>query len=262
MDDLKKLSRHLHTWLDRYRSAAGVAPVVQEAAEEVDWQIDLLEKRPTEAYNVSTAQIDERARFVCQSVGELLPQMPDYEPVIDLRINSITASSSSSANNYILQVADLGTPTAVDWARRAQDTYQALQTSHHRHDRVRELLATRFPTVIGRLDVAVSAYQQARLDVGQQSGAALQMRTVLDAVQGELFERARSSPNEKVTWAVMSTRLTSSATAATLLRSEEVSRRALYEDLSAVAKQRRARSLEALWSRALDHLFVVLAQTT
>ncbi|MEQ1911577.1 MAG: hypothetical protein ABMA15_22360 [Vicinamibacterales bacterium] len=262
MDDLKKLSNQLHTWLDHYRSAARIAPSVQEAAEEVDWQISVLEARPTEAYSVPMTRFDERARFALQSVGQLLPEMPEYRPGIDLRINSITSSTGISANNYIVEVADLGTPSAVDWARRAQEGYQALQTAHRRHERVRELLLVRFPLVVGRFDAAVVAYQQARLNVGHQSGAALEMRTVLDGIQGELFERARQNTREKMTWSVMSSRLAPGSTADTLLRSEESNRRSLYEDLSAVAKQRGARSIEALWSRTVDHLFVVLAETT
>src|SRR4051794_7243251 len=131
MDDLKKLSDHLHTWLDRHRQAAKVAPSVQEAAEEVDWQIDLLATRPDDAHNISTTHIDEQARLALRRVGQLLPQMPEYASGIDLRINSITTSSSSSANNYVLPVEDVGTPPALDWARQAQESYRALQEAHH-----------------------------------------------------------------------------------------------------------------------------------
>jgi hypothetical protein len=88
------------------------------------------------------------------------------------------------------------------------------------------------------------------------------MRTLIDAVQGELFERARKTAGERMSWSIMSDRLASGAGGPDILRNQEVTRAALYDDLSSVAKQRGVRSIETLWSRTLDHLFVVLAETS
>lgn len=261
MDDLKKLQSHLRTWLGRYRQASEIAPAVQEAADEVDWQIDTLASRPPEAQNVSTAQLDEQARLAFLRVSSVLPQMPEYPPSLTLGVNSITTSSSSAANSYILCVADIGTPSAVSWANQSFDSYRTLQEAHRRHERVRELIARRFPTVLSRFDSAVRAYQQNRVDVGPLSAAALEMRTLLDGVQGELLERARKSPGERMSWSTMSERLASTASGPDVLRSQETVRASLYSDLSAVAKQRGVRSIENLWTRTLDHLFVVLGET-
>lgn len=112
-----------------------------------------------------------------------------------------------------------------------------------------------------RFESAVRAYQQSRVGVGQPSGAALEMRTLLDAVQGELFERARKASGEKMVWSTMSERLASSALGPDVLGSQEAVRAALCADLSTVAKQRGVRSIENLWAQSLDHLFVVLGET-
>ena len=93
------------------------------------------------------------------------------------------------------------------------------------------------------------------------SAAALHMRTLVDGVKGELFERARIAKGEKMDWALMSARLGSDALRAVSLRNQETFREALYKDLSGTAKLRGVGSPDDLWSRTLDHLLVVLGES-
>ena len=118
----------------------------------------------------------------------------------------------------------------------------------------------KFPTVVSKFDLARRAYQQHELGTGEVTSAALEMRTVLDAVKGELFKRARKTSKENMTWEEMSARLASNMDSRETLLKQGKIRSTLYEDLSQVAKQRGVRSIDSLWTQTLDHLFVVLAE--
>lgn len=260
MKKLIETRDYLRDWLDSHKKATEVAPAVQEAVEEMDWWVETLNQRPQESLTLSTAPIDEQAGIAYERITRILPQMPRYDPSIGIQINSIAAAGGTVSYNFVTQIGDMGTPSTFDYASNVIRSYRILQDSHSRPDRVRELLVKKFPTVVSRFDFARHTYQQHGLGIGGVTSAALEMRTVLDAVKGELFERARKIPKENMTWEEMSDRLASTiASRETLLEQGRI-RSTLYDDLSQIAKQRGVRSIDSLWTQTLNHLFVVLAE--
>jgi hypothetical protein len=214
-------------------------------------------RRPVEAENVSTIQIDEQAGLALERISRILPQMPAYNSSVSFHINSVTTSSSTATSVYISQVADIGTPGAVSYANAALNSYLPLQETHNRADRVRQLLKQRFPSVVARFSSAEQAGKQHQIGTGLPTGAAQEMRNLVDAIQGEVFATARTTPKENMTWSTMSDRLGRDPGSRAVLRNQEFVRSALYGDLSDAAKQRSPGSIDALWSRTLDHLLVV-----
>ncbi len=262
MDWLKKTEDHLQTWLTNHRKASEIAPAVQESLEEVAWARQALSTRPPEAGNLSSTQVDQWAYGAFQRITELLPQMPSYEPAVGTQVNSVTSSSNAAVMAYILDVRQIGTPTAVTYAENQAKTYRAIQEKHDRPARVRQLLAQRWPTMLSRFDAAVAACSQCAAGTGSEVAAAVEVRTVLDGVQGELFAEARSFQGEKMSWSKMAHRLGRDPGHQQQLLNQEAPRATLFGHLSAIAKRRPAQqipSIDSLWSLCLDHLFAVLA---
>lgn len=150
----------------------------------------------------------------------------------------------------------------MGYASNALAEYRQLQESQQRPAQVRALLAARLPGVVARFDSARDTYQLCQSGLGDKTAAALEMRTFLDGVKGELFERARRHPGENMTLELALERLFSSAATRTDIEEQLTQRPSLMEALSAMAKRRdlsKAYELEALWARVLDHAFVVVS---
>ena len=261
MNKLREIEEYLRTWLERVKQANKAAPIVQETYEEVTWARQALDARPPEAANLPTTQIDQWVDEAYKNIKTLLPQIPHFDANTVIQVNSVTTSANTAVTAYVYSVGELGTPAANKWATEQAATYKTLQERHTRPARVRELLANRWPRVIDRFDAAVTAYGQCATNTGEDATAALEMRTALDAVQGELFDEARSSPSEKMTWDIMASRLTQDPVRRQVLLNQGSIRTTLRDQLSVVAKRRpgnQTPGIDALWTMWLDHLFVVL----
>ena len=263
MEKTKARRNYLRTWLDRHREASQVAPVVGEALEEAEWELRVLRDRPADAHGISTAEVDAQASRAFDLIADALPQMPDYELAGKFLINSLSTNSTSAAFFYVQQVADVGTQATTDYALALSDEYRQLQETHHRRAKVRDLIQDVVPAVLDRFNRAHHAVEQFRVGTGTKSAAASEIRNLVDGLQGELFQKARRSPRENMTWREMANRLVpgSKGTNDAVVHQERV-KHSLYEDLSQVAKLREGRTerrIEDLRARAIDHVFTVLS---
>jgi hypothetical protein len=87
------------------------------------------------------------------------------------------------------------------------------------------------------------------------------MRTFLDSLKGELFERARQHSRENMTLKLVLQRLFLSAPTHSEVEEQLIQRLALIKELSSLAKRRGLPStyeLESLWARVLNHTFIVV----
>ncbi len=100
--------------------------------------------------------------------------------------------------------------------------------------------------------------------IGSESAAAAEMRTLLDGVKGALYSKARSNPNENMTWDDMAKRLAKRNTEEAIIAREGKRRSSLYSQLSDIFKDRGSAlpTLTHLWTQVLDHVFTVLSLTT
>jgi hypothetical protein len=263
MDNIKKNRDYLATWLTNHQMASEVAPAVREALDEAEWALGVLRDRPIEAINLSTLELDKEAGHALTRIESVLPQMPDYHAPLGLYVNSISTSSTSASVSYVHAVGQIGTPDALRFAKSKSDEYRKLQESHQRPQKVRSLIEDLMPDLIGRFDTANRAIQQCRLGIGAKSSAALELRNLVDGLQGHLFAKAGPLQRGKMTWTVAAERLFGPGTtrAATMI-SQSVIRASLYGDLSDVAKDREGtnpRGIDDLAARVLDHLFAVLS---
>jgi hypothetical protein len=263
--DAKKLTDardYLRTWLERSRQAANAAPTVQQLHDLLDWEVRTYERRPAEANSISTADLDRYVGSVYGRITSALPMIPTMLASGLTQVGSVTASTSSAMLTYVIDVSHLQTLDAVNYASNALAEYQKLQESQQRPAQVRTLLAMHLPTVMAKFDSARDAYQRCQSGFVDKTMAALEMRTFLDGVKGELLERARRQPDENMTIDLALDRLFASAPTRTEIEEQFRQRSSLIGALSAVAKRRdlsKPYELEALWARILDHTFVVVS---
>jgi hypothetical protein len=154
-----------------------------------------------------------------------------------------------------------GLPGASSEIDDAIKQYAALQQREDRVMGARARLGGAFPSLLGLFDLAEQKFQLAKSNAAQIPDAAAAMRSLLDKLKGELFDKARRGPDENMTWSVMAERLGGAEKnkQATLL-DLEVSRGALYGDLSAFLKQRTALDMKRVtvtWMLFIDHVYAV-----
>jgi hypothetical protein len=123
------------------------------------------------------------------------------------------------------------------------------------------MIANRWPRCLDRFDAAFEAQRRLRAGTGSEYSAALEIRTAIEGVKGELFEEARHNIRENMDWDMMAGRLCRDVEHQQLLLNQEVVYKTLHGHLSTLAKRRpvdQIPSIDALWTMFLDHLLIML----
>lgn len=260
---LEAKKEHLVTWLDRYRKAQEVAPLVQMNLELTEWEIQALSNRPSEAHEIPLMGLNQRITQDCEYLTRSLPLIPDYNPTGLMNSTAIAMSGSATVYQYVARVGDLNTPQAVSYSQKFTGLYHDIQISQERPRAVRDLITKlNNPQTIQRFDRAQNVYNAARIGTGSRTGAATDMRTLLDGIQGDLFDRARKHKKENMTWGEMASRLAKGDQEKQELEGQENVRSSLISRLSTILKDREGGSvsnLENVWTQVLDHIYVTLS---
>jgi hypothetical protein len=262
--NLKIKLAYLLDWMSGLRDANKIVPEVQKQIDLVQWQIEVLENTPSEAeeipFNPPSA---EKSYLLTKSV---LPTIPKYQSESIVNLTAGTVSGSTDYYNYTSQVGDLGTPKAFEFSKKYTVLYQNIQQEQDRQNSVKQMIEKLGNTnTVERYDRAVNAYSRYKSEVGERASAAMAIRTLLDGVQGVLFEKARNQPKENMTWGKMGSRLAKivpdSEKYQEFILQHEV-RSKLFSRLSDIGKDREsgaATNLEFVWTQVLDHLYITLS---
>jgi hypothetical protein len=257
-------------WLaDLKRIVTEVAPRVQEIADVTRWTKTTLARLPADAANLSSTGYDTAISRFGVVLEAALPSLPRYDLNALTDARSLATAASTEVFQHTFVVEKIGTPSAIKFATASRAEYHALQASQNRPNRVKALLIKIYgdsTDVCRKFEVAKRAHQNAQVGVGERSSAAMEMRTLVDVLQAELFKKARQrNAEQNLTWTQLADRLVSPETRAEAHKTmvDQGSNRArLIDSLSAVGKQRKGSgsesSLEDLWAEVLDHLYIVL----
>lgn len=255
---------HLVDWINGLKDANKIVPEVQQQIELVQWQLEVLKNTPDEAEEIPfTPPSAEKSYLHTKSV---LPLIPKYEVGNIINSTSGTVSSSTDYYNYVSQVGDLGTPKAFEFSGRFTVLYQNIQQTQDRQSLVKQMIEKlENPSTVERYDRAVNAYSMYKSEIGERTSAAMEIRTLLDGVQGTLFEKAKKQPKENMTWGKMGSRLAGivpdSENYKNFIYQYEI-RSKLISRLSDIGKDREggaATNLEFVWTQVLDHLYITLS---
>jgi hypothetical protein len=151
-----------------------------------------------------------------------------------------------------------------DIARPHVTAYQTLQEHQSKSELVRTALSKRFAGLSNQFTEAADSYERAKNDATHISSAANEFRVLLDKLKGELFQLARNTPAENMTWEKMSFRLgalPSVPAGQKAILDQEQHRPNIYTLLSDILKKRQNPSLSdlhAVWPLFLDHVLIVL----
>lgn len=267
INTLEAKKEYLTEWLARFKKAQGVLPPVQMHIDLTDWELDALTNSPDGAEDISIEELEEKIEGDYRFLQKALPMMPDYDFSTLTDSTSVAVSGAtgeSGFSGYVANVGELGTQEAIAYSRIYIDRYQELQESQFRPQVVRDLVKKLGVQAIERFDRAFNAYIAFKSGIGERTAAALEMRTLIDGIKGDLFQRARSVPRENMTWKIMVQRLLkekSGGIEENTFIAQEANRDTLINSLSDVAKDREGKSsknLGLLWMQTLDHIYVIL----
>jgi hypothetical protein len=258
-DKLKQIEDWFSEFLDDVRERNKLVPEITYARDRVRWARTALDSAPDTAGCVSMSPVEEEATFALMQLDTLLPLSPriDFDQAA-LGISSIVSSTSSHVVEYVGDVGRLDSPAAHMYETQQMEYYRELQ----RPGRVRDLINRVMPMALSRFDAADQACALAGIASMEDTAAAADLRTLLEGVQGELFDLMRR-PKEHMTWPTSIERLVTAASTDTWAHTQLVREQGIHErlrdELSNVLKRRREGELAVLWARVLAHLEAVLS---
>jgi hypothetical protein len=262
---LEKKRGHLTAWLSRFNTAKDIVPDVQKSLETTNWEIEALENRPKIPGDLLPDGLGSILERDYRFTAGAIPMMPSYNPVLSSTASSMAISGSVSVYDYVAGFADLGSPQATEYSQTYTQRYQQLQAAQQRPEEVNWKMA-KFcsQNTLDRFNTAKNDYLSAKCGAVPRRQVALGIRNLLDGLKGELFQMARLTPNENMTWERMAQRLCKGSTAGAeeqeLVRHNEV-RSTIMSHLSDILKDREPSSktdLDHLWTETLDHIYAVL----
>ena len=262
MKRLKEVRGHLKTWLERHKKASEIAPEVQRTYDLVDWQYQMWSAAPKDLQKSWKHTLEPVVEREWEVTVRHLPQIPEYNVHAGTTVSTVVTSATTISYDCLLSARDLGAidPEYFDSQARS---YRVIQNSQRRVDQVRELTTRLFPSLSRQLDEARKSFESARAGSVSAAAAALEIRTLIDRAQGELFNKAKKHPKENMTWDTMTARLCPHDRApeqSATLTTQKKLRGQVIGRLSGVAKRRAEANvieLEHAWTQALDHLYVV-----
>jgi len=262
---LREKRNYLMLWLERVRKAQEVIPFVHRDLELTDWEIAALENSPEEADEIAVVGLsdimDDELAFWKVNVS----MMPPYDVRAVSSSSAYSTSGTASFYSFVSRIGDLDVPGAAEYSGKYTVGYQDLQQRQDREGEVRRLIETiGNPQTLERFDRTSAAYHGAQTGTAERTSAAFEMRTLLDGIQGDLFEKARSRPGENMTWATMAQRLAKGGQGSVAekgIRNQENPRSSLIDRLSRIGKDREGSAVTDLghiWTQLLDHVYAVL----
>jgi len=264
LNSLRKKEEHLSEWLRRYGKARDVVPHVQKNLDITRWEIGALENRPTVAGEVPyTAHLHYSIAQDYELTQSALPMMPVYNTAAIGTASSATTSGAMAIYNHVAKYGDLNDVKAVEFSRAQTKLYREIQAQQERPKQVRGLMELYCgANTLERFDIATQAYLSSISGAVTRMQAANAIRNTLDGIKGDLFNRARATPNEHMTWEKMAPRLAKGDAECELLLRNETTRTSLISGLSDILKDRSpsaTTNLENLWVQTLDFIFAALS---
>lgn len=269
-NDIKALRlkrEYLQDWIERYKSSQQIAPHVQWELEMTDWQIRAAENRPTESDEIPFPSSFVQWQQDYQYTRKTLPMLPQYDIGAFANSTGITTAGTASMHSFVARVGTLPTHQAQAYAKSYLDEYATLKATQERPQAVRKLIEENLknPQTLDRFYRALAACNAAQSGLGERTAAAMEMRTLLDGVKGDLWNLARRQPKENMTWSTMTERLTRGIHGGiefNTLAQQELVRASLITRLSNVGKDREGQALTEisfLWTQVLEHVYTVLS---
>lgn len=263
---LRATEDQLREWLERFGKAQDAVPFVSRSLEVVHWERQALDNLPEEARRLQLPYTADYYRRRCDYLAGTLPRISDYDVDSVRNFPAVLTSGTVNYYGFLDEVADLQTPASQTYADTQKRTYSELQTRQMRIHDVRSLLCKLgSKRVLSQFERAFRAHSADATKTGARTAAAIEMRTLLDGVQGELFARAGHQRGQKTSWLSIAMHFAKGEPCDITYQKvveEGQSREKLIGQLSLSAKDRDEShpvDLDAVWTETLDHIYTVLS---
>ena len=266
LKELKERERYLDGWRENFKSAQGALPTLNRILDLTRWQIEVVESRPEEAKEIPLPINLEEIEQENAHLKTVLPSLPYVQNDRFAESTAIFTSGSALAYQYVSRVQELESPNAVNYSNKLITEYHVLQSKQSRREEVQELLAKLGnPQTLDRFARAYRAYEEVKSGTGARTAAAMEMRTFLDGLKGDLWKMARRSfKREKMSWEKMTNRLAKGGPGGLehellLKHGERFS--SFISRLSDVGKDREGgtlTNLEHIWTEVLEFVYSVM----
>ncbi|MHB8843324.1 MAG: hypothetical protein ACYC7L_01120 [Nitrospirota bacterium] len=263
INNLEKKESHLQQWLENYKSAGDVVPIVEKNLELTRWEIETLRNVPSAGSN---EDLNKQIKYDAEQVENELPMMPKYS-VLHMKIAYTSTASAATVYSGLLQNVTWGVVQQPDYAFRYLEKYNHMQMSHMREEEVSVLLMSLKIDYLNSLFARTKQLvYEAKSNPLKNAAAGNEMRNLMLKFKGELFAKSRINESEKnVTWEKMSSRLSGGdAYIEQELLLQEKAYGQLNDVLSDLLKERHqivSGEVQSAWVQLLDHLFVTLGLT-
>ena len=266
IEGYKERRKFFAEWLEGYRKAHEIAPFMQMNFELTDWIVRAFEERPEEAdeipYIVDPEKIKQENRYLRLNFPP--PQVPNT--TISYNSTGVTISGTADVYEHLInRVGQIPTERAQDYARRFSVEYMKLQEKQERPKEVRSLLENlKDLNILERFDDTCRVFWDFQNQTGTRESAANHMRNLIAGVFGNLKNIALRWPNENMNWEIMADHLAIDGNGSIFFRNlinQGEKRSRLLGELADVLKDMEGKKyydLEDLWTRTLDHIYVVL----
>lgn len=264
LDNRKSKLQYLKDWLDRFKRAGESVSYVEKWKEQTQWEIDALSNAPCDSDENHKGEMLDTFQLDSQQMQRALPMMPDY----DLGNVSSTDGSATTSTAYVYSfVVDAGN-VPKDENKKFSDLftekYQAIQRKYNILEEIRaKLIDLGFSGTSKRFETACHTFDLYKSGAVRKSAAAMEIRTFLDGLKGELFQRVRKWDNENMTWEEMANRVADrderSEKYRIMIFQGEI-RKKIISKLSAIGKNREGSptiKLDDIWSQTLDHTYSI-----
>ena len=260
-DKLNDARKYLQDWLKRSQEASVAAPQVQQSLEMIEWETKTIRNSPSEASVISTNDVDEHADRVFRGIQENLPMIPKINANFIADVGSSTVSSTSAMVTYVSDVSRLDTQETREFASNALEEFNKIQYKYQFPNEVKLLIVNVFPTLEARFTFAKDAYDKYIAGHGELSTAALEIRTYIEGMKGQLFELAREHNKENMTFDVVLSRLFQNSTRKVDVEEQFNKHAVLISEMSTLAKRRdtvNVSQMQALWAQVLNYSYIIL----
>lgn len=256
-------------FLSTYKAAGDVVPQVVQMRATAQWELDLLENLPSSVSDYPQTNMGLAFQRGQDFIANAIPPVTTYDFRLTASATAISASGATEAYDYLLGIEQSGLPEAIEYAGKYTSDFRDLQTSVKRESQVRALLERLGGgSTLARFDRASRIAASAGIGAAEPTAAAMEIRTFMDGLKGDLENLARQPREQKVSPQQIAERLAvggpQGAEYEELLRQWDARSR-LMTRLTNVGKDRvpgDGAAIRDTWAEVLEHIYVVLTLTS
>jgi hypothetical protein len=265
IENRRKKEEYLSDWVQKFNQASEFIPKIEQLRDITRWEIDALSNAPEEAEEVPTGDMLETFNTDFGLLTLALPPLPEISKEFFSSTDGSTTASSSVVFVHVTRVGDIPNENAKAYSEQYSSRYQELQNKYNFPEEIRFLLNKMgFPNTLSRFNSAEKFYFLYKGENKAKTAAAMEMRTFLDGLKGDLFNLARLNTSENMTWDKMALRLTGgdkSSQEFSLLLRQGKDQSSLTNRLSSIGKNREGQSvtnLHYIRNELLSHVYTIL----